>query len=221
MRTDDHEHRLRLVVATAPHPHHDEGATMPNRPLRFIRVVLVAVALFVLGGVPTSAVARSRPVPAEPKVAYASYWGGSGAEGCEPTRGADGSLYVTCGTDSPNLPRVGGIQSYQGQERRLRRQARSQRQAHRLRDLSRIAGTGRDRRRRRGRPRPPLHQRLRRQRLPDDARRLRHHLQRRSAMPSSPSSARTARACSTPRSSAARGRRRRRQRWRSTTTAAS
>ena len=28
--------------------------------------------------------------------------------------GPDGSLYVTCGTDSPNLPRVGGIQSYQG-----------------------------------------------------------------------------------------------------------
>jgi hypothetical protein len=116
MRTDHHEHRLSLVVATAPHPHHDEGATMPNRPLRFIRVVLVAVALFVLGGVPTSALARSRPVPADPKVAYASYWGGNGAEGCQPTSGADGSLYVTCGTDSPNLPRVGGIQSYQGQE---------------------------------------------------------------------------------------------------------
>jgi hypothetical protein len=75
--------------------------------------VLLA-ALFVLGGVPTAAVARSRPIPAAPKVAYASYWGGSGAEGCGPTRGADGSLYVTCGTDSPNLPRVGGIQSYQG-----------------------------------------------------------------------------------------------------------
>jgi Beta-propeller repeat len=78
-------------------------------------VLLAAVALFVLGGVPTSAVARSRPIPAEPNVAYATYWGGSGAEGCGPTRGADGSLYVTCGTDSPNLPRVGGIQSYQGQ----------------------------------------------------------------------------------------------------------
>jgi hypothetical protein len=116
MRTDHHEHRLSLVVATAPHPHHDEGATLPNRPLRFIRVVLVAVAFCILGGVPTSAAARSRPVPADPKVAYASYWGGSGAEGCEPTPGADGSLYVTCGTDSPNLPRVGGIQSYQGQE---------------------------------------------------------------------------------------------------------
>ena len=79
-------------------------------------VLLAAVALFVLGGVPTSAVARSRPVPVDPKVAYASYWGGSGDEGCEPTSGADGSLYVTCGTDSPNLPRVGGIQSYQGQD---------------------------------------------------------------------------------------------------------
>jgi hypothetical protein len=33
----------------------------------------------------------------------------SGAESCQPTSGADGSLYVTCGTDSPNLPRVGGI----------------------------------------------------------------------------------------------------------------
>ena len=89
---------------------------MPNRPLRFIRVVLVAVALFVVGGVPTSAVARSHPVPVDPKVAYATYWGGSGAEGCEPTSGADGSLYVTCGTNSPNLPRVGGIQSYQGED---------------------------------------------------------------------------------------------------------
>jgi hypothetical protein len=112
MRTDHHEHRLSLVVATAPHPHHDEGATMPNRPLRFIRVVLVVVALCVLGGVPTSAVARSL----DPKVAYASYWGGSGTEGCETTPGADGSLYATCGTDSPNLPRVGGFQSYQGQD---------------------------------------------------------------------------------------------------------
>ncbi len=84
--------------------------------IRFTRVVLVAVALSVVGGVPTSAVARSRPIPAEPNVAYATYWGGSGGEGCGPTRGADGSLYVTCGTDSPNLPRVGGIQSYQGQE---------------------------------------------------------------------------------------------------------
>ena len=80
-----------------------------------LRVVVVAVALFVLGGAPTAAVARSRPVQAEPKIAYASFWGGSGAEGCGPTRGADGSLYVACGTDSPNLPRVGGIQSYQGQ----------------------------------------------------------------------------------------------------------
>jgi hypothetical protein len=83
--------------------------------VRFPRVVVVAVALFVLGGAPTAAVARSRPVQAEPKIAYASFWGGSGAEGCGPTRGADGSLYVACGTDSPNLPRVGGIQSYQGQ----------------------------------------------------------------------------------------------------------
>src|SRR3954454_463137 len=83
---------------------------------RFAHVVLVAVALFVVGGVASSAVARSRPLTGGPKVAYASYWGGSDAEGCEPTPGADGSLYVTCGTDSPSLPRVGGIQSYQGQE---------------------------------------------------------------------------------------------------------
>jgi hypothetical protein len=52
----------------------------------------------------------------ERALAYASYWGGAGAEGCEPTIGADGSIYVTCGTDSPNLPRIGGIQSHQGQE---------------------------------------------------------------------------------------------------------
>src|SRR4051812_27078739 len=55
MRTDHHEHRLNLVVATAPHPHHDERATMPNRPLRFIRVLLVAVALCVLGNRATQA----------------------------------------------------------------------------------------------------------------------------------------------------------------------
>ena len=91
------------------------GGAMLTR-IRLIRVVLIAVALFMFGGVASSAVARSRPMSAEPTVAYASYWGGSGAEGCGPTRGADGSLYVTCGTDSPNLPRVGAIQSYQGQE---------------------------------------------------------------------------------------------------------
>jgi hypothetical protein len=55
-------------------------------------------------------------VSGAPQLAYASYWGGSGAEGCTPTIGADGSIYVTCGTDSPNLPRIGGIQSHQGQE---------------------------------------------------------------------------------------------------------
>lgn len=86
-----------------------------STPVRSIRVALAAIA-FVLGGVPTAAVARSHPIPASPAVAYASYWGGSGAEGCEPTPGADGNLYVTCGTDSPNLPRVGAIQSHQGQE---------------------------------------------------------------------------------------------------------
>src|SRR4029079_12100888 len=30
--------------------------------------------------------------------------------------GLDGALYVACGTGSPNLPRVGGFQSYQGLE---------------------------------------------------------------------------------------------------------
>ena len=95
----------------------DEQATLPPRLTSSgcIHAVLAAVALLVMGGVPTAAVARSLPDPAGPNVAYASYWGGSGGEGCEPTPGADGSLYVTCGTDSPNLPRVGAIQSYQGQ----------------------------------------------------------------------------------------------------------
>ena len=107
--------RDRLSSARAVHTA-DEGPTpTPLTAVGFLRLVLVAVALFVLGGVPTAAVARSRPVQAKPKIAYASFWGGSGAEGCGPTRGADGSLYVACGTDSPNLPRVGGIQSYQGQ----------------------------------------------------------------------------------------------------------
>src|SRR4051794_5629211 len=82
--------------------------------LRFIRVVLVALGLSVLGGMPSSALAGSHPAKDSPKLAYASYWGGSGGEGCVPAPGADGSLYVACGTDSPNLPRVGGIQSYQG-----------------------------------------------------------------------------------------------------------
>jgi beta-propeller repeat-containing protein len=81
---------------------------------RSIRLVLFA--LFVLGGIPTAAVARSHPFSSAPRVDYASYWGGTGGEGCEPTPAADGSLYVTCGTESPNLPRVGAIQSYQGQE---------------------------------------------------------------------------------------------------------
>jgi hypothetical protein len=90
------------------------GTVRPG--LRFIGIVLVVFGVVVLGGVPTSAVARSHPIAAAPNVAYASYWGGSGGEGCETTPGADGSLYVTCGTESPNLPRVGAIQSYQGQE---------------------------------------------------------------------------------------------------------
>jgi hypothetical protein len=52
--------------------------------IRFIRVVLIALGLFVLGGVPSSALASSHPTPVSPKLAYASYWGGSGGEGCVP-----------------------------------------------------------------------------------------------------------------------------------------
>jgi hypothetical protein len=79
----------------------------------FRTIIVVATALLLLAGVPMSAYGRSP----DPRVAYASYWGGSGAEGCEPTVGRDGSIYVTCGTDSPNLPRVGpGSRPYQGQE---------------------------------------------------------------------------------------------------------
>src|SRR4051794_20625975 len=55
-------------------------------------------------------------VRSAPQVAFASYLGGSSAEGCEFTRGPDGSLYATCGTESPDLPRVGGVQSHQGLE---------------------------------------------------------------------------------------------------------
>ena len=60
--------------------------------------------------------ARPASVVGAAQLAYSSYWGGGGAEGCVPTIGADGSIYVACGTDSPNLPRIGGVQSYQGEE---------------------------------------------------------------------------------------------------------
>jgi Beta-propeller repeat len=86
---------------------------MLARLASFRTIIVVATALLLLAGVPMSAYGRSP----DPRVAYASYWGGSGAEGCEPTVGRDGSIYVTCGTDSPNLPRVGpGSRPYQGQE---------------------------------------------------------------------------------------------------------
>src|SRR5207248_498174 len=49
-------------------------------------------------------------------VVYASYWGGSGEEGCGLTPGRDGSMYVFCGTDSLELPRVGAIQDFGGAE---------------------------------------------------------------------------------------------------------
>src|SRR3954471_17047969 len=51
-----------------------------------------------------------------PAVAYASYFGGSSEEGCVTAPGKDGNLYISCGTASPDLPRVGGFQSYQGLE---------------------------------------------------------------------------------------------------------
>lgn len=75
--------------------------------MRLFTLVLFAFAL--LAG---SAAAH----PGTPRVAYATYWGGAGGEGCEPVRGEDGSLYVTCGTDSTNLPRVHALQGPQGQE---------------------------------------------------------------------------------------------------------
>src|SRR4051794_22881361 len=63
---------------------------------------------------PASASAHHhRSVPA---LAYASYFGGSAFEGCGAVPGRDGHLYLSCGTESPDLPRVGGIQSYQGRE---------------------------------------------------------------------------------------------------------
>src|SRR3954454_20276216 len=51
-----------------------------------------------------------------PAVAYASLFGGSSEEGCITAPGQDGNLYFACGTDSPDLPRVGGFQSYQAGE---------------------------------------------------------------------------------------------------------
>ncbi len=58
---------------------------------------------------------RTVPLLIDPKVVYASYWGGSGAEGCGPVPGPTGNVFVVCGTDS-DLPRVGGIQSSGGGE---------------------------------------------------------------------------------------------------------
>jgi hypothetical protein len=49
----------------------------------------------------------NRPLLIDPKLAYASYWGGSAGEGCVTAPGADASVYVACGTDSPDLPQVG------------------------------------------------------------------------------------------------------------------
>jgi Beta-propeller repeat len=62
------------------------------------------------------AAASARHAGHAPAVGYASYFGGISAEGCSAAPGRDGALYVACGTGSPNLPRVGGLQSYQGLE---------------------------------------------------------------------------------------------------------
>jgi hypothetical protein len=86
---------------------------MLTRLAPYRTIIVVAGVLLLLAGVPMSAYGHSSSP--DPRVAYASFWGGSGAEGCEPTAGRDGSIYVTCGTDSPNLPRVGrGSRPYQG-----------------------------------------------------------------------------------------------------------
>jgi hypothetical protein len=62
------------------------------------------------------AAASARHAGHAPAVGYASYFGGLSAEGCTAAPGRDGALYVACGTGSPNLPLVGGFQSYQGLE---------------------------------------------------------------------------------------------------------
>lgn len=64
---------------------------------------------------PAGASAHHHPQGA-PAVAYSTYFGGSSEEGCVDAPGADGNLYVACGTSSPDLPRVGGFQSYQGRD---------------------------------------------------------------------------------------------------------
>jgi hypothetical protein len=92
----------------------ESGGENQARPSRAFSDDYVLVgALLLLTGVRMSAYGHSP----DPRVAYASFWGGSGAEGREPTVGRDGSIYVTWGTDSPNLPRIGrGSRPYQGQE---------------------------------------------------------------------------------------------------------
>jgi hypothetical protein len=59
---------------------------------------------------------RSRPLLIDPKVNYATYFGASLNEACAPIPGRDGSLYVTCSTVSPDLPRVGSIRPYRGEQ---------------------------------------------------------------------------------------------------------
>jgi hypothetical protein len=65
---------------------------------------------------PGAAPAAAHGSKRAPQITYASYWGGNAGEGCSNTPAPDGSLFITCGTESTNLPRVGGIQSYQGRE---------------------------------------------------------------------------------------------------------
>lgn len=59
----------------------------------------------------------ARPLVIDPKVAYGSYLGGTGAEGCTVSAvDAAGYAYVACGTDSPNMPTRRAIQSRQSGE---------------------------------------------------------------------------------------------------------
>ena len=84
---------------------------MLARLVPFRMVIVAAGVLLLLAGVPMSAYGHSP----DPRVAMPAS-GAAAAAGCEPTVGRDGSIYVTCGTDSPNLPGRPGIQAYQGQE---------------------------------------------------------------------------------------------------------
>ncbi|HEX6020462.1 MAG TPA: SBBP repeat-containing protein, partial [Solirubrobacter sp.] len=83
---------------------------------RILSHILPALLVGCLAAAATCSNAWASSFHRGPQIAFASFLGGSSAEGCEFTRGPDGSLYATCGTESPDLPRVGGLQSYQGLE---------------------------------------------------------------------------------------------------------